>query len=184
MDLQYFTAIFVSSGENLNHAFFLPSEIISAKETIASKALDIEHEEDEIIGHIYDYAFTDKKGNKLDVKELANEEKADQDKTEMHVVIAGIIYKSRFPNISKEVADGKWKVSMECYFHNYDVKVGDLIISKKEAEMLGFASDDDSNFGKLAKVFKNKVEIASGAITRVLREICFSGCGIVKIPHQ
>lgn len=182
IDLQYFTAIFVSSGENLNHAFFLPSEIVAAKDTIASKALDIEHEEDEIIGHLYDYAFTDKKGKRLNIKEIAKKDKASQDRQEIHVVIAGIIYKSRFPNIAQEVASGKWKVSMECYFNDYDVKVGDLILSKKEAEMLGFATNDDSNFGKVARVIKNKIEIASGVVTRVLRNICFSGCGIVKNP--
>lgn len=182
MDLQYFSAIFVSSGENLNHAFFLPSELVAAKDTISSKALDVEHEENEIIGHLYDYAFTDKEGNPLEEKELASKETSELDKQEVHIVVAGIIYKNRFPSIADEVASGKWKVSMECYYQGYDVKVGDLIISKKEAEMLGFASEDDSNFGKLAKVIRNGVEVASGAVTRVLREICFSGCGIVKNP--
>ena len=181
MDLQYFSAIFVSSGENLNHAFFLPSELVLAKGTISSKALDVEHEENEIIGHLYDYAFTDKEGTPLDAKELASKDQAALNKQEVHIVVAGIIYKNRFPNIAEEVSSGKWKVSMECYYQGYDVKVGDLIISKKEAEMLGFATED-SNFGKIAKVIKNGVEIASGAVTRVLRNICFSGCGIVKNP--
>ena len=181
MDLQYFSAVFVSSGENLNNAFFLPSELVAAKGTISSKALDVEHEENEIIGHLYDYAFTDKEGNKLEEQELANTSKATINKKEMHIVVAGIIYKNRFPNIADEVSSGKWKVSMECYYQGYDVKIGDLIISKKEAEMLGFASKD-SSFGKTAKVIKEGIEIASGTITRVLRHICFSGCGIVKNP--
>jgi len=182
IDLSYFSAIFVSSGENLNHAFFLPSELVQAKDTIAAKALDVEHEENEIIGHLYDYAFTDKKGNPIEVKELASKEAADQDKEEVHIVVAGVIYKNRFPNIADEVASGKWKVSMECYYQGYDVKVGDLIISKKEAEMLGFASQEKDFFGRVAKVIKNGVEVASGTVTRVLRNICFSGCGIVKNP--
>ena len=40
-DLQYFSAIFVSSGENLNHAYFMPSELVKAEGTIVNKALDI-----------------------------------------------------------------------------------------------------------------------------------------------
>ena len=37
-DLLYFSAIFVSSGENLNHAYFLPSELVAAEGTIINKA--------------------------------------------------------------------------------------------------------------------------------------------------
>lgn len=182
IDLQYFTAIFVSSGENLNHAFFTPSELVLAKDTISSKALDVEHEESDIIGHIYDYAFTSKSGDRLDTKELASKETALLDKEDMHIVIAGIVYKNRFPSIAEEVASGKWKVSMECYYQGYDVKIGDLILSKKEAEMLGFDASKNNNFGKMAKVIKNGLEVAKGTVTRVLRSICFSGCGIVKNP--
>jgi hypothetical protein len=180
-DLLYFSAIFVSTGENLNHAYFLGSELISAEGTIVNKALDVEHSEDEIIGHIYERAYTDKEGKPLDLKELASLETASQDGKEMHIAIAGIIYKNRFPNIAQEVADNKWKVSMECYYKDYDVKVGDLVLERREAEALGLASDD-SVVGKLAKVIKGGKEIAEGAITRVLRGICFSGCGIVKNP--
>lgn len=181
-DLLYFSAIFVSTGENLNHAYFLGSELVQAEDTIINKALDVEHSEDEIIGHIYERAYMDKEGNPLDLKELASMETASQDGKEMHIAIAGIVYKNRFPHIAQEVADNKWKVSMECYYKDYDVKVGDLVLDRNEAEALGLASHDDSILGKVAKVIKGGKEIAEGAITRVLRGICFSGCGVVKNP--
>lgn len=181
IDLQYFSAVFVSSGANLNHAYFLPSELVKAEHTIVNKAMDIEHKESEIVGHIYDRAFMDVKGNKLEIAELSSMEKANLDEQEVHVVIAGIVYKNRFPDLAKEVAEGKWSVSMETYFGDYDVKVGDLIMSRRDAEALGLATDD-SVFGRLAKVIKNKVEIATGKIDRVLRGINFSGCGFVKNP--
>lgn len=181
IDLQYFSAVFVSSGANLNHAYFLPSELVKAEGTIVNKAMDIEHNEDEIVGHIYNRAFTDKSGNKLDLEELASMETASLDGQEVHIVIAGILYKNRFPNLAKEVSDGKWCVSMEAYFSNYDVKIGDMILSRPEAEVLGLACDD-SVFGKTAKVLKKGIEIASGKIDRVLRNITFSGCGFVKKP--
>ena len=181
-DLQYFSAIFVSSGENLNHAYFLGSELVQAEGTIVNKALDVEHSEDEIIGHIYERAFMDKEGKPLDMTELASRETASLDGQEMHVAIAGIIYKNRFPNIADEVAAGKWKVSMECYYQNYDVKIGDLMLAPKDAEALGLATADDKILGRFAKVLKNGKEIAEGEIARVLRGICFSGCGIVKNP--
>ena len=181
-DLMYFSAIFVSSGENLNHAYFLGSELVAAEGTIVNKALDIEHSEDEIIGHIYERAYIDKEGNPLDMVELASRETASLDEQDMHIAIAGIIYKNRFPNIAKEVADNKFYVSMECYYQKYDVKVGDLLLDPKEAEALGLSAADDKILGRLAKVLKNGKEIAKGHIARVLRGICFSGCGFVKNP--
>lgn len=181
-DLMYFSAIFVSSGENLNHAYFLGSELVAAEGTIVNKALDVEHSEDEIIGHIYERAYMDKEGNPLDTVELASRETASLDGQEMHIAIAGIIYKNRFPNIAQEVAADKFKVSMECYYQSYDVKIGDLMLDPKEAEALGLATADDKILGRLAKVLKNGKEIAEGQIARVLRGICFSGCGIVKNP--
>ena len=182
-DLQYFSAIFVSAGTNLNGAHFLPSELVKAEDTIVSKALDVEHKEEDIIGHIYDRAFITDDNEKLDLVELANQEDAslDSENKNMHVVIAGVIYKNRFPNLAKEVSSGDWKVSMECYFTNYDVKVGNLILTRREAEAMGLASDD-SLFGKMAKVLKKGKEIAEGRLERVLRDIVFSGCGIVKNP--
>lgn len=181
-DLLYFSAIFVSSGENLNHAYFLGSELVAAEGTIVNKALDVEHSEDEIIGHIYERAYMTKDGESLDVKELASREIASLDGEEMHIAIAGIIYKNRFPHIAQEVADNKWKVSMECYYQDYDIKVGDLTLSRKDADALGLASASDDILGRIAKVIKSGKEIAEGHIARVLRGICFSGCGIVKNP--
>ena len=181
-DLLYFSAILVSSGENLNHAYFLGSELFAAEGTITNKALDVEHNESDIIGHIIDKVYTDKDNKPLDLKELSSRETASLDSQEMHIQIAGIIYKNRFPELSQEIKDGGWKVSMECYYENYDVKIGNMILNHKDAEMLGLASVSDSLLGKMAKVIKDGKEIASGAIARVLRGICFSGCGIVKNP--
>jgi hypothetical protein len=182
-DLQYFSAIFVSAGTNLNGAHFLPSELVKAEGTIVSKALDVEHKEEEIIGHIYDRAFVNDDHKKLSLVELSNKEDASLDKEndDMHVIIAGVIYKNRFPNLAKEVSEGEWMVSMECYFADYDVKIGNMILTRKEAESMGLANDD-SLFGKLAKIMKKGKEIAEGTLERVLRNIMFSGCGVVKNP--
>ena len=181
-DLLYCSAVFVSTGENLNHAYFMGSELIMAEGTITNKALDVEHQETDVIGHIYKREFMDQAGNKLDLKELSSKEVAAQDSQKMDIAIACILYKNRFPNFVKEVSENKWKVSMECYYSNFDIKVGKLILDQKEAEALGLAVTDSKILGTMAKVIKNGIEIASGTITRVLRGICFSGCGFVKNP--
>jgi hypothetical protein len=178
-DLLYFSGIMVSSGENLNHAFFLPSELIKAEGTIVNKAVDKEHEEKEVIGHIYDRVFVDKEGKVVDFTEIAELETADLNKLELDVVIAGIIYKGRFPEEAEEVKKGDWSLSMEAYFKDYDVKIGDILIPRKEAEALGLT---EASIGKDAVVKSEEEELSAGPVTRVLRDILFAGCGIVKNP--
>lgn len=179
-DMLFFSGIFVSSGENLNKAYFLPSELVKAHDTIDNKALDIEHEESQIVGHIYSSAFVDHGGAKLEISNLQKMTPDELNKLEIDVMIAGVLYKSRFPELAKEVKDQKWKLSMETYFQNFDVKIGNLILTQQEAEALGLASD--SVWGRVARVFKKGQEIAKGQIARVLRDLMFSGCGLVKNP--
>jgi hypothetical protein len=179
-DVLFFSGCFVSSGENLNHAYFMPSELVKAYHTIVNKPLDIEHNEEEIVGHIYSSAFVDQLGNKVEVSDLSKMDQSGLDKSNLDIMICGIVYKSRFPELAEEIKNNKWKLSMETYFQSYDVKVGNLILSKKEAESMGLASTEV--VGKMAKIVKRGVEIAAGEVARVLRDMMFSGCGIVKQP--
>ena len=180
-DLLYFSAVFVSSGANLNHAYFLPSELVAAEETVQMKGVDMEHVEDNIVGHIYDKAFVDENHNPLQLEELSKLETAALDEKEIHILIAGVVYKHRFPEIADEVDKNLWKVSMECFYQSYDIKIGNTIISKPEAELLGLACKD-SVFGKTAKIIKEGNEVANGVIDRVLRGVHFAGVGFVKNP--
>ena len=181
-DLSYFSSIFVSTGTNLNNAHFLASELIKAENTVVGKAVDIEHIEDQIIGHIYKCAFTDKAGNQVDVASLKGKKDSEIDQHELHIEIASVVYKTRFPEIAKEIADHKWKVSMEVYYKDYDVLIGDTIITKNEAKALGLDLANEANFGKYGKLIKGGKVVAEGTIARVLRGLCFSGVGIVKNP--
>lgn len=179
-DLLFFSGIFITSGANLNKAYFMPSELVKAAPSIDHKALDIEHAEDEIVGHIYSSRFVNKSGAELDLKDLASMNESQLDSMDVEVVIAGILYKSRFPQVAEEVANGKWKLSMETYFQSYDIKIGNVIMSRKEAEALGIAAE--TILGKMAKVLEKGKEIAEGEVLRVLRGLLFSGCGLVKNP--
>ncbi len=179
-DMLFFSGILLSSGENLNKAYFMPSELVKAHNTIVNKAIDIEHAEDKVVGHIYSSVFTDRNGIKLDMETLKNMKQDVLENIDIDVVIAGLLYKSRFPELAEEVENSKWKLSMETYFTDYDIKIGDLILSKKEAEALGLASDEV--LGRVARILKKGKEIAKGEITRVLRNLLFSGCGLVKNP--
>lgn len=181
-DLGYFSAILVSTGTNLNGAHFMGSELLKAADTVNNKALDLEHTESEVLGFIMNSKFSDVENNPLDLQELAKLETASLDTKDMHIHIACVMFKARFPELYKDIKGGKYAVSMECYYQNFDIKVGDTIIPKEAAMSVGIDINDDSIYGRSAKIVKDGKEIASGKLVRVLRGICFSGVGIVENP--
>lgn len=182
-DLQYIRSILVSAGTNKNGAHFLPSEMMKAHNTIVHKAIDIEHEEDKVVGHIYDCAFLFKNGEVFDPTKLMadyKESSKSPDNIDIDIAIAGIIHKARFPNVSEEIGKGDWKVSMECFFKDFDLLIGNEIITRKEAQSLGY--DADSMIGGFVKVMAGTKLLGKHLVARVLRDIHFSGMGIVKNP--
>jgi hypothetical protein len=182
-DLQYIRSILVSAGTNKNGAHFLPSEMMRAHNTIVHKAIDIEHEEDKVIGHIYECAFLYKDGSQFDpLKVMAEytETAKNPDELDMDIAVAGVIHKMRFPQLAEEISKGDWKVSMECYFKDFDIKIGNQIITRSEAQALGYNPDD--LIGGFVKVVAGTKALGKHFVARVLRNITFSGMGIVKNP--
>jgi hypothetical protein len=182
-DLQYIRSILVSAGTNKNGAHFMPSEMLKAHNTVVNKAIDIEHDEEKVIGHIYECAFLHKDGEQFDPNQtLAEAEEAGSnlDELDIDIVVAGVIHKMRFPELADEVSNGDWKVSMECYFKDFDIKIGDTIISRQEAMMLGY--DPNELVGNFVKITADNKELGVHSAARVLRGITFSGMGIVKNP--
>jgi hypothetical protein len=182
-DLQYIRSILVSAGTNKNGAHFMPSEMLMAHNTVVNKAIDIEHDEEKVIGHIYECAFLHKDGEQFDPNQTiaeAEESGSSLDELDIDIVVAGVIHKMRFPDLADEVSNGDWKVSMECYFKDFDIKIGDTIISRQEAQMLGY--DPNELVGNFVKITADNKELGVHSAARVLRGITFSGMGIVKNP--
>src|SRR3972149_5808298 len=88
-DLLHMSAVLVSTGTNANGATFLGSELVLAKDTIADKALDIEHFPDKIVGHIKSAIYLDYDGNLIDVNSLHSKIKtsSEDDRTK---IVAGL----------------------------------------------------------------------------------------------
>lgn len=182
-DLQYIRSIMVSAGTNKNGAHFLPSEMMRAHNTIVHKAIDIEHEEEKVIGHIYECAFLFKDGEQFDPLKTMSEFQdtaKDPDSLDIDIAVAGVIHKMRFPQIAEEIARGDWKVSMECYFKDFDIKIGNQIITRSEAQALGY--NPEELVGGFVKVVAGSKALGKHFVSRVLRNITFSGMGIVKNP--
>lgn len=178
-DLQYLTAVFVSSGMNKNGAVFMGSELVKARKTIPGKAVDIEHDEQTVIGHITNSVYLTRDGDTFDAETASTKMSDDvMDSTEMDVAISATIYKARFPEIATEILQGKWQVSMEAFYRDYDVKVGDMIVPREQAEELGY----DQMVGRVVKLKDGDKELGFHLVGRVLRDIIFAGVGVVKNP--
>ena len=179
MDLLYMTSIFVSTGTNKNGAVFLGSELVKARHTIKDKAVDIEHDEQSLIGQITNFAFLKQDGALLNSDKMhAKMEDDDMDDMDMDIAISSIIHAARFPDIAEEIKRGEWAVSMEAYFETFDIKVGDFIIPREQAEEKGY----DQMVGHVVRLKRGKKELGFHLIGRVLRGITFAGVGIVKSP--
>jgi len=182
-DLLYNKAVFVSTGENKNGAYFLPLELYKAKGTIVNKAIDMEHDEQTIVGHIIDYAFMRYDRTIFNPDSLYKEQGEELfDKSEFDIGIVAVMHKLRFPEIAQEILDGHYGVSMEVLYSDYNIKVGDVIIPKDQAERSG-----------IVKLIGQHVRVTHGSkpingktgtdrILRIFKNMLFYGCGYTKRP--
>ena len=122
VDLYYLNSILVSTGWNKNDDVFDKEEAWTAKDSPVDKQFNFMHDESDIIGHITASAVIDEEGN--EVNDVANVEKFD-------IATSAVLYNSwtteelreRMAKIIAEIEDGKWFVSMECLFNNFDYAV-------------------------------------------------------------
>lgn len=172
-DLLFFKAIYLTSGSNLNYAYFDKGELSKSLNTVANKAMDIEHEEYGIVGHIYSASFFGAEN-----KELIENASIEDHEGKVDVVITGVVYKDRFPELASEISKGEWFVSMETYYKSFDVKIGDLCLDQKTASALGVME----LIGKEVILQKSGSSVTEGVAYKLLRDLHFSGGGFVKDP--
>lgn len=204
-DLMFMSAILVSTGTNRNGAHFLGSELIKARHTISQKPLNIEHEEHSIAGHITEWLYMDQSGNVLDDAALyksivpENGKKAldvDQEKLQkntskideipMDIGIICAVYRDRFPELAEDIEMGRYKVSMECYYENFDIKIGDFILPRSVARTASMDTLVDSKIDAallpIIRDVANGKSLGDIQVARVLRDIHFCGVGLVENP--
>jgi len=183
-DLQYISAVLVSTGMNLNGAVFMPSELIKARDTMLSKPLDVEHIQHALVGHIYGRAFMDKERSVFEpLQFLAEQGAADIEKSSFDIAVLMTLYKQRFPDIADAITLGNYKVSMECFYSHFDVMIGELILSMDEAAKFGLTPEKVVEYsGTLADVVMPDGRRVGAVIGRVLRNLMFSGIGLVENP--
>jgi len=180
IDLAYLKTILVSTGWNLNDDVFDPLEMWSAKSSPEDKPFNYEHCQDDIIGHITGCYAIDNNGemllDNLDYKSVPQN---------YHIVASSVLYKiwespekqERMDSIIKEISQGKWFVSMEALFQGFDYSIK----SAKGTEIIA-RNEKTAFLTKYLKAYGGNGKFEDAKIGRVLRNIVFSGKGLVRKP--
>ena len=180
IDLYYLKSILVSTGWNKNDDVFDPQQTWAARSTPEDKQFNLMHNENDIIGHITGCYVVDTDGNKINAGEN------DPAPSEFDIITEAVIYNSwtnpenreRMRKIISEIEEGKWFVSMECLFAGFDYAVKDSIGKTKV-----LARTEDSAFlTKHLRAYGGTGEYEGYQIGRLLRDISFSGKGLVSRP--
>lgn len=176
VDLIYLKTILVSTGWNRNDDVFDPLEMWSAKSSPEDKPFNYEHNQDDIIGHITGCYSVDKAGNIVD---------GDVPPSEYDIVASSVLYKiwedpvkqARMDNIHEEITQGKWFVSMEALFQGFDYALS----SEKGIELVN-RNEQTAFLTKHLRAYGGSGKFEDAKVGRVLRNIVFSGKGLVRKP--
>jgi len=183
IDLYYIKSILASAGWNKNDDVFDSAELWNARATPEDKQFNYMHDEKDIIGHITSCYVTDGDGNRLpdDINQNS------QLPTAFDITIGSVLYtswsdknlKDRMQKIIANIEAGEtWHVSMECLFPAFDYA---LIDAKGEQKVV--RREEASAFlTKHLRVYGGKGEYNGYKVGRLLRNISFSGVGLVQKP--
>ena len=178
IDLYYLRSILVSTGWNKNDDVFHPQELWDAKDTPEDKPFNFMHDERDIIGHITGNTVVDKEGNEIT---------SDTGLPDVfNILTTAVVYtewsdssqRDRMKKIVAEIEEGKWFVSMECLFPDFDYA---LIGENDRTEII--TRDEASAFlTKHLRAYGGDGKYDNYRVGRLLRNLSFSGKGLVSKP--
>ena len=177
IDLYYIKSILVSTGWNKNDDVFTPEATWSARTTPEDKQFNLMHDENNIIGHITGSYVVDRSG-----AAIADDTQPD----DFDIITEAVLYNSwtkpenreRMSQIIAEIEEGKWFVSMECLFAGFDYALLDDNGTSKLLER----NESSAFLTKHLRAYGGNGEYEGYQVGRCLREISFSGKGLVSKP--
>lgn len=179
VDLYYIKSVLVSTGWNKNDDVFDAEQTWAARNTPEDKQFNFMHNENDIIGHITGSYVVDRNGEKIDAAE-------NDVPSQFDIITEAVIYNSwthpenreRMQKIISEIEQGKWFVSMECLFAGFDYAVQDQSGNSR----LITRSEESAFLTKHLRAYGGTGEYEGYKIGRSLRDISFSGKGLVSRP--
>ena len=181
LDLYYIRSVLVSVGWNRNDDVFPYIDTWNARNTPVDKPFNYMHDMSDIIGHITSSVVVDHDGNVI-----GHDTPLDDVPEVFDIVVGSVLYKkwpdeeaqARMDRIIAEIPTGKWKVSMECLFNNFDYAV----VSPAGENKVIKRTEASAFLTKHLKVFGGKGEYEGYRVGRLLRNFAFSGKGLVDKP--
>jgi hypothetical protein len=176
-------SILVSTGWNLNEDVLDRGEVWAARFTPEDTPLNYEHTENDIIGHLIGCATID---DDFEVIEGGDDTVVDELPDKFHIFSSAVLYKNwrdeklqeRMDQIIADLTEGKWFVSMEALFTNFD-----YAMITKDGEHLVIARNKDTAFlTKHLRAYGGTGKYKDARIGRLVRNITFCGKGIVAKP--
>ena len=180
-DLYYLNSVLVSAGWNKNDDVFGCEQLWSARSTPVNKQFNYMHNDSDIIGHITAAMIVDHEGNKISARE-----EGDSLPDKLDIITSAVIYKTwsdpemreRIQNLTEEIDQGKWSVSMECIFNDFDY----AIIGPDSEHRVLSRTDESSFLTKHLRVYGGTGEYQGYKVGRLLKSFYFSGKGLVAKP--
>lgn len=178
IDLYYLRSILVTAGWNKNDDVFHPQELWDARDTPEDKPFNFMHDERDIIGHITGNTVVDVEGN-----EIASDESLPDT---FNILTTAVVYtewsdpsqRERMRKIVAEIEEGKWFVSMECLFPDFD-----YALAREDGQTEVVTRDEASAFlTKHLRAYGGTGEYDNYRVGRLLRNLSFSGKGLVSKP--
>lgn len=181
LDLFYFESILVSTGWNKNDDIFTAAELWKAKESPINKKINYMHDESDIIGHMVCSRVVDDQSRMIPYDSVLEGLPSTFD-----ICVGGVLYKiwdnetlqARMDSILKDIATGKWKVSMECIYPHFDYGI---IMPDGQHKVIA-RTEETSFLSKYLRRYGGPGSFENYKIGRVLRDILFSGKGLVDVP--
>lgn len=176
-DLFYLKSVLASTGWNNNDDIFTREYMMKARNTPVDKQFNYMHDEKDIIGHITGSYVADFNNNPVDdVSGLDG----------FNIVTSAVIYtvwsdkdlQERCDKIIAEIAQGYWKVSMECIFHDFDY----CLKNTDGVEKIIARDEKTSYMSKYLRSYGGDGVYQGYKIGRVLKDFVFSGKGLVNRP--
>ena len=178
IDLYYVRSILVTAGWNKNDDVFHPQELWDARDTPEDKPFNFMHDERDIIGHITGNTVVDIEGN-----EIVSDESLPGT---FNILTTAVVYtewsdpsqRERMRKIVAEIEEGKWFVSMECLFPDFD-----YALAREDGQTEVVTRDEASAFlTKHLRAYGGTGEYDNYRVGRLLRNLSFSGKGLVSKP--
>jgi|15BtaG_2_1085339.scaffolds.fasta_scaffold02761_3 hypothetical protein len=182
-DLHYLHTILTTTGWNKNDDVFDREETWAARLTPEDKPFNFQHNPRHILGHITGCCGVDD-----NYSLIPNNTVIDDLPDKFHLLTSAVLYKhlscrdetleDETAEMLQEIAAGKWMVSMEVLFSNFDYAV----TAPDGLSHVVARSNDSAFLTKHLRAYGGNGEYEGHRVGRMMRNLAFSGKGLVDDP--